>query len=562
VAAKESVVRKSISVVLLVLVAALTAPVAAQVRYYPTKVVSGDSGVFRWVIANKGITAKGGINIPVLNMTNTIPGASIPQWSLVGWDSTPLVVVTRFLLGDTVDQRVTAIPDSLRYGGLDTLPRSGASTTQYDTAKIASFYLRVRIRVTDMISTNDTCGVIVRGLDQGGVSQRVTFKIKGTGTLDTVLTQLFSHVDSVWATGRNAGDSFAMWAYPNGPAVTTGTGFATASGPESYAGITQYPILNRTRGVISWEGPSKVRVDGTTSTVQPGYWLLPATVLGKCSTAQDKPLTAIGKVWDYDHTDGVVDAVLHYDGGGNFSADSSDSTGIHRADSIASLAESLATAAQASADSANDAAAIADSIAQAAEDKADSALAYPAVDSGYVDSVAQIYAPTVWQTSFRAGQFTIPTVGGPALMQNDSSNFSWFGLAFDDDTTEEYAYILNAMEGYTGSDTPDSVGVMIYWLTDSAATDTVRWLVDFINRGDGQLFDTTLGLGGYMGDVNEGAGKLNVVSGVFTATSFNPDDLISLGIGRETTLTGNIAGDVELVLVRLTYYRGGGGGGN
>jgi hypothetical protein len=520
-----------VALVVAVLCVMLTASVVAQTNWYPTKYVSADSGVFRWVTVNKGLVAKGGIGMRVTYTGAIIGSAVIPQWSLVGWDSTPIVVVTRALIGDTLDQRMT-VADSLHSTVLDTLPRYGASVTQYDTSKIASFYLRIRVTAAD--GTNDTVGVIVRGKDQNGISQRITFKFKQTGTLDTTLLQLFSHVDSLWATGKAAGDSVAVWAYTNGPAVVTGTGYATATGPESYAGVAQTALTTRTRGIVNWEGPSKVLIDGTASSVRPSYWILPATVAGKCSTSRAKPDLTIGKVWDRGNIDGTYNAWLHIDAG---------SAGGLGADSTARAA---AAAAQASADT--------------ALDWLDT-LTTGGTDTAFVDSVAQFYAPTILKASFRAGQFIVPQTGGPALLQSDSTNTSWFSLAYDG-TTAEKAYIFDVMQGYALSSYADSLGVRVYWTADTAGLDTVRWTVDFNRRGDGQLLDSTLNLGGFMLDVNHGRGKLNVCAANFTLTGASANDLIDMAIGRNPAAGDNMTRDAEMVLCVVTLYPHTAGGGN
>jgi hypothetical protein len=159
-----------------------------------------------------------------------------------------------------------------------------------------------------------------------------------------------------------------------------------------------------------------------------------------------------------------------------------------------------------------------------------------------------------WRTSFRAGQFTLAPDSAPAMIQNDSTNFSWYTLAFDQ-TAAEKAYILDATGGYAATDTIDSVGVQISWTANSATTDTVRWTIDFIQRKNGQLFDSTLGNGGYFIDVNQGAGVLNVEEAHFSVAISDPDDILSFCIGRDPTVNGNLAADAQLVMVRLTYYK-------
>jgi hypothetical protein len=516
-----------------------------------------------WVRANVGIKTSGplcfqGLNAPLSSM---ITPDTLEVGEVVGMDGRTRTVVAKYQVGNLYD--TATIANALWTGTLDTMfpppprPYPGLYPV-YDTAKNSLWRLRIQWRCDSSVAA-DTKYVYIKYYDNtGNIMYTMTHRAVGAAnTWDTIMPQGVTKVCSVYTRGRKQWDTLTIYAEPTA-GVWVNTTMGTIADSSGYLGVVQEKILPGRRGLVAFSGPAWVKVDASTNDIRNGYWLAPGLTAGYATASAARPPMPIGRVLWYSQANGLAYSLLSGGGGGGIMmADSSDSSFIH---SFVELAESLATAAQDSADAANAAAVVAESIAQVALDSAQAAMANPGLDSAAVDAIAQYYMPTVWQTSFRAGQFTIPTVGGPALMQNDSSNFSWFGLAFDDDTTEEHAYILNAMEGYTGSDTPDSVGVMIYWLTDSAATDTVRWLVDFINRGDGQLFDTTLGLGGYMGDVNEGAGKLNVVSGVFTATSFNPDDLISLGIGRETTLTGNIAGDVELVLVRLTYYRGSGGG--
>lgn len=504
--------RKSIGsyvvLVAIVLCVMLTASAVAQQNWYPQKYASADSGVYRWLTVNNGLVAKGGVGMRVTYTGATLGAAVIPQWSLVGWDSTPIVVVTRALIGDTLNQRMT-VADSLHSTVLDTLPSYGASTTQYDTSKIASFRLRVRVTAAD--GTNDTVGVIVRGKDAGGISQRITFKFKQTGTLDTTLLQSFSYVDSIWATGKAAGDSVAVWAYVNGPGVVTGTGYATATGPESYAGVAQTAMTSRTRGIVNWEGPTKVLINGTLSSVRPGYWLLPATVAGKCSTAQNKPNLCIGKVWDRGNINGTYDAWLHLDAG------SAGGIGVD--------------------DTARASAAVADSTADVALDTAQAAL------HGL---------PSVSRVEFRAGQFIVPATGGPALLQSDSTHAHWFSLAYDG-TTAEKAWVFTAMQGYSATTYADSAIVRIYWTADTAGLDTVHWTVDIGLRGDGQLLDSTLNLGGYMTDVNHGAGKMNVCSAQFTLTGAAANQLVDLAIGRDPTVD-NMTQDAEVVLVELDYW--------
>lgn len=159
----------------------------------------------------------------------------------------------------------------------------------------------------------------------------------------------------------------------------------------------------------------------------------------------------------------------------------------------------------------------------------------------------------LWRSSFRAGQFTLAPDSAPAMIQNDSTNFSWYALAFDQ-TAMEIAYILDATGGYALTDTIDSIGVAIYWTANSATPDTVQWDVGFIMRGDGQLFDSTIACG-YINDENEGQGLLNVAEANFSLTVSNSDDLISFRIDRDPSVAGNLAADAQLVMVRFTYYK-------
>ena len=139
VAARSNVMRRTFGLLaILVLVAALAAPVAAQQRYYAQNVTSADSGVYRYLISNNALSVKGGISVPCINMS----ASANVQYSLVGYDSTPITVVTR-VRKDAVTRSAVTVADSLHSSVLDTLPLSGAATTQYDTSKIASFKLRL-----------------------------------------------------------------------------------------------------------------------------------------------------------------------------------------------------------------------------------------------------------------------------------------------------------------------------------------------------------------------------------------------------------------------------------
>ena len=288
---------------ILVLVAALAAPVAAQQNLYKQDIVSADSGLFRYLFSSHTVSAEGGIGVPCINMS----ASANTKYSLVGYDSTPITVVTR-VRKDNVDVSAVTVADSLHSVVLDTLPLNGASTTQYDVNKIASFKLRVRFTAAD--ATNDTWAIYVYGKDQSGIGTKTTLKKKTTATLDTVTDNYFSYIDSIRVTTKATGDSVAVWAYPNGIGVVTGTGYTATLGPEGAVGIAQTAMAGRTRGLVVFNGPSPVLVNGTTSTVVPGYWLVPAGVAGKCSTAQTKPDVAIGRVNGYLTADGTVDAFI------------------------------------------------------------------------------------------------------------------------------------------------------------------------------------------------------------------------------------------------------------
>ena len=288
---------------ILVLMAALAAPVAAQQNLYKQDVVSADSGLFRYLFSSHTVSAEGGIGVPCINMS----ASANTKYSLVGYDSTPITVVTR-VRKDNVDVSAVTVADSLHSVVLDTLPLNGASTTQYDVNKIASFKLRVRFTAAD--ATNDTWAIYVYGKDQSGIGTKTTLKKKTAATLDTVTDNYFSYIDSIRVTTKATGDSVAVWAYPNGIGVVTGTGYTSTLGPEGAVGIAQTAMAGRTRGLVVFNGPSPVLVNGTTSTVVPGYWLVPAGVAGKCSTAQTKPNVAVGRVTGYLTVDGTVGAFI------------------------------------------------------------------------------------------------------------------------------------------------------------------------------------------------------------------------------------------------------------
>ena len=307
-AARETSMRRLTQVLAVLLVGFGLAGAASWTYTSKGGWYAGDTIGGNWVLANGPLYAKGGIGAII---TNTSWTDTIRQFDLVGWDSTPITVLTKAVIGDS-DAKVMTVADSLHNDYLDTLPRGDQQTTQYDTATIAAFRIRARLSRGAGPGANDTIGFILVGHLRNGGPIRMTVKVKSTDALDTILPDLFSRVESIYARGTATTDSLVVTAYSIAGA-TRGAGYTYAYGPESYAGIAMYTIYPRERGFIRWEGPGKVRVNGTTSTVLNGYFLIPSTTVGTCSTSQYLQFLTIGTVLEYSPYDSTAYAWLHRD---------------------------------------------------------------------------------------------------------------------------------------------------------------------------------------------------------------------------------------------------------
>ena len=307
-AARETSMRRLTQVLAVLLVGFGLAGAASWTYTSKGGWYAGDTIGGNWVLANGPLYAKGGIGAII---TNTSWTDTIRQFDLVGWDSTPITVLTKAVIGDS-DAKVMTVADSLHNDYLDTLPRGDQQTTQYDTATIAAFRIRARLSRGAGPGANDTIGFILVGHLRNGGPIRMTVKVKSAATLDTILPDLFSRVESIYARGTATTDSLVVTAYSIAGA-TRGAGYTYAYGPESYAGIAMYTIYPRERGFIRWEGPGKVRVNGTTSTVLNGYFLIPSTTVGTCSTSQYLQFLTIGTVLEYSPYDSTAYAWLHRD---------------------------------------------------------------------------------------------------------------------------------------------------------------------------------------------------------------------------------------------------------
>ena len=307
-AARETSMRRLTQVLAVLLVGFGLAGAASWTYTSKGGWYAGDTIGGNWVLANGPLYAKGGIGAII---TNTSWTDTIRQFDLVGWDSTPITVLTKAVIGD-FDAKVMTVADSLHNDYLDTLPRGDQQTTQYDTATIAAFRIRARLSRGAGPGANDTIGFILVGHLRNGGPIRMTVKVKSAATLDTILPDLFSRVESIYARGTATTDSLVVTAYSIAGA-TRGAGYTYAYGPESYAGIAMYTIYPRERGFIRWEGPGKVRVNGTTSTVLNGYFLIPSTTVGTCSTSQYLQFLTIGTVLEYSPYDSTAYAWLHRD---------------------------------------------------------------------------------------------------------------------------------------------------------------------------------------------------------------------------------------------------------
>ena len=534
---------------------------------------------------------------------------------VVGFDPTVITVVTKYNIGAVYDTGTIADAITTTLDTLFFIPRGyGENVPAYDTSKNGQYYLRMRFARPGAGAT-DTVYARIHVYDNKGQPQWIRWDATGAGTIyDTIFTWFpISKVDSVYVLGDHANDSVGFYAHAIG-GVQTSTTLCTDEDSLSYAGVMQATVLPRDRGPMARTGPNAwVKVNATITDITNGMWLTPsATERYADAMSESIPNVAIGRVTHYNQANGACLAMLEepFYGGTTFSlifnnldtveaGIDSLQAGLDTAqasiDSLQSEADSIAAgldSAQAEIDSvkvdvATGAAGIdssqaaidslqseADSIAagldsaQAEIDsvKVDVATGAAGIDSlqagldsaqAEIDSVRseiELSGTPLWRTTFRAGSFVIAADSGPALIQADSTNFSWDALAFDQ-TAQEQAYILDCVEGYTLTDTADSVHVLVAWTSTSASTDSVKWLIDFVARGDGQLFDSTLGLGGWMADANQGAGVLNIVEASYSVTVCGVDDILSFSIGRDPSVAANLAEDAQLVMVRFTYFK-------
>ena len=480
----------------------------------------GGQGVFT------GMNLRGPVMYWCSNPSST---DTIETGEVVGFTPASVTVVTLYAVGNVMDTSTIASAITTTLDTLFDVPRASFEAgPNYDSARLGRYYLRVRL-ASPGCTSGDVFYVYIHGYDNQGQPQWLRWtKTSGATTAtvyDTILTMFaLAKVDTVYVRARHATDSLGVYAHAVF-GVKVATDLGTAADSESYAGVAQGKIYPRHRGPVQRAGPNaKVKIDASSADIKNGYWLTPSGTSGYAIASASIPLMPIGRVTQYSQANGVAVAML----------------------------EEPFTTLGVGFDSLSGLSAAAESIADVALDTAQAAL-HMAVDTATVDSIAASYSPSVIYADFRAGQFIIPQTGGPALLQSDSTNTSWFSLAYDG-TTEENAYVFTAMKGYSLSTYADSIGVRIYWTADTAGLDTVRWVVDISLRSDGQLLDSALNLGGFMLDVNTGRGKLNVCSANFTLTGAGANKLIDLGIGRNPSAGDNMTRDAELVLATLTYY--------
>jgi hypothetical protein len=169
--------------------------------------------------------------------------------------------------------------------------------------------------------------------------------------------------------------------------------------------------------------------------------------------------------------------------------------------------------------------------ASTAQDTANAALTAAGTAQDGVDSTF-VVLPTIWFQEAKAGQWVIPAAGGPALTQTDRTNFSDFTMGFDPGTDESASWSFSS-PGFINTDTHDSINFTFYWLGDTSVLDTVKVHVDFIPRGTGTAYDTTLRYGGFFYAINGGNGKVNVSTATFTTASLGPNDWILLRVRRD-----------------------------
>jgi len=534
-------------------------------------------------------------------MMNTSATDTLNVGEVVGFDTTSLTVITLYNVGAAVDTPALNAVAYVTSGDIDSMlgtrdwPPTGFP--RYDTAKAGQWKMRAVWR-SPGAGAGDTKYVYIKYRPTTSEPMKLlSFRTVGVGNFDTCFSNIAARIESVFVTGIQAADSFALYVEPVG-GVKVNTVLDTADFSACYAGVAREVILPRRRGLIQYIGPAQVKINAVATDIKNGYWLSPSAVAGYAVATDTAPFIPIGRVVSYEQDDATQSCILSPPmlGGWSFLLIWADfdtiNAGLDSAQAEIDSVKAGLDSAQAEIDSvkldvATSAAGIdslqaeADSIdarvdtayagidsLQAEADSIDARVdtAYAGIDSlqagldsaqAEIDSVRaeiELSGTPLWRTTFRAGSFVIAPDSGPALIQADSSNFSWDALAFDQ-TAQEQAYILDCVEGYTLADTADSVHILIAWTSASASTDTVKWLVDFVARGDGQLFDSTLGLGGFMADANQGTGVLNIVEASYSVTVCGIDDILSFSIGRDPSVAANLAADAQLVMVRFTYFK-------
>lgn len=510
-------------------------------------------------------------------MMNTDATDTLEAGDVVGFDTTTVTVVTLYAVGNATDTSTLVSITNLTTGDIDsangprTFPPTGFPI--YDTAKAGLWKMRA-VWVTPSAGANDTKYVYIKYRPTTSEPMTLLSWTKiGTGAVDTCFSVYASRICSVFVTGQRADDSFALYAEPVW-GVKVNTVLDTIDNASCYAGVVREQILPRRRGLVQFAGPAEVKVDASSADAKNGYWLSPSAAAGYAVATDTAPFIPIGRLVGYEQ-DNTTQAAMLYPpslGGWSLSILFANTDTIEAGlDSVQAEVDSVKNdldAAEAAIDSVQSEV---DSVktevdsARAAIDSVQSEVDSVKVDldsaSAGLDSVqAEVDSmkydlPEISWTSFRAGQFVLAADSAPALIQGDSTNFSWDALAFDQ-TAMEKAYILDWPGGYVVGDTVDSIKIQIAWTANTASADSVQWDIGFLHRNDGELFDSTLGYSGSVSDANTGQGKLNictvVAAGPATALA---NDLISFSIARDVTQTANLASDVHLVMVRFGYYK-------